>query len=130
MEEEFYATIKFKNKEEIFSKVSVSEEKDETILLLLSPIIVFEVKDRVGDIKGYKVEPWLKTTDENLIVVKMSDILTILETKSIDMITLYETYLNNYNKRMNNYSKITKEMGYISSIKDAIKLLENIYNNH
>lgn len=129
MEEEFYATIKFKNGEEIFSKVSSSEEKNETILLLLTPIIVSEAKDDKGSIIGYKVEPWLKTSNEDLIIVKIDDILTIVENNSEEMISIYENYLNSSYGQFKNHSKISKKMGYISSIKDAIEMLEKIYNN-
>lgn len=130
MEEEFYATIKFKNGEEVFTKVSSSEEKNGTILMLLTPIIVSEAKDKNGSVIGYKVEPWLKTTNEDLIIIKMNDVLTIVENKSDEMISIYENYLNSSHSEFKNYSKISKKMGYISSIKDAIEMLEKIYNNN
>ena len=38
MEDDFYATIKFKNGEEIFAKVAVSEEEDRTMLVLSNPV--------------------------------------------------------------------------------------------
>ena len=58
----------------------------------------------------------------------MDDILTIVENKSDEMISIYENYLNNNsNNEFKNYSKISKKMGYVSSIKDAIKMLEKIY---
>lgn len=130
MEEEFYATIKFKNGEEVFTKMSSSEEKNETILMLLTPIIVSEAKDKNGSVIGYKVEPWLKTINEDLIIIKMDDVLTIVENKSDEMISIYENYLNSSHSEFKNYSKISKKMGYISSIKDAIEMLEKIYNNN
>ena len=40
IEDDFYATIKFKSGEEIFAKVAASEEIDRTILLVSNPIIV------------------------------------------------------------------------------------------
>ena len=130
MEEEFYATIKFKNGEEVFAKVSHSEEVNETILMLLTPIVVSESKDKNRSTVGYKVEPWLKTTNEDLIIVKMNDVLTIVENKSNEMISVYENYLNNFHSQFKNYSNISKKMGYISTIKDAIEMLEKIYNNN
>ena len=39
IEEDFYATLKFKSGEEIFAKVAASEEEDRTILLVSNPII-------------------------------------------------------------------------------------------
>ena len=44
MEDDFYATIKFKNGEEIFAKVSASEEEDRTMLVLSNPVMATEVK--------------------------------------------------------------------------------------
>ena len=61
IEDDFYATLKLKSGEEIFCKVASTEEENETILLVSNPIIVHEVKGRVGVI-GYKIEPWLKTS--------------------------------------------------------------------
>jgi len=40
MEEDFYATIKFKSGEEIFARVGYSEEEDRTFLILSSPVII------------------------------------------------------------------------------------------
>ena len=60
MEDDFYATIKFKNGEEIFAKVAVSEEENRTMLVLSNPVMATEVKAK-GGLVGYKVEPWLKT---------------------------------------------------------------------
>ena len=65
MEDDFYATIKFKNGEEIFAKVSASEEEDRTMLVLSNPVMATEVKAK-GGLVGYKVEPWLKTTKEDM----------------------------------------------------------------
>lgn len=128
MEEDFYATIKFKNGEEIFTRVSSSEENNEVILTLLSPIIITEVKNKNGFTNGYKVEPWLKTTEEDLIVVKKESVLTIIENNDIRMINLYNKYMQNYFEPNTSSSKLTKEMGYIGSVSDAVKMLEKIYN--
>ena len=40
IEDDFYATIKFKSGEEIFAKVAASEEVNRTVLLLSNPIMV------------------------------------------------------------------------------------------
>ena len=59
IEDDFYATIKFKSGEEIFAKVAASEEVNRTVLLVSNPIMVSEVKSKNG-MTGYKVEPWFK----------------------------------------------------------------------
>ena len=44
IEDDFYATIKLLSGEEIFAKVSASDEDDRTLLLISDPVIVEEVK--------------------------------------------------------------------------------------
>ena len=137
MEEEFYATIKLKTGEEIFSKVSSADE-DRTNLLVLGPIVISELKHRTGRTSGYKVEPWLKTLDpnDNLVVIPWDNVVTIIENNSEKMIEIYNSYLedtkeeptNNSFSGSDNYSEITKEMGYVSSVEDAKAMLEKLYN--
>ena len=56
IEDDFYATVKFKSGEEIFAKVAATEEEDRTMLLVSNPIVVQEIKSRSGSV-GYKIEP-------------------------------------------------------------------------
>ena len=76
IEDDFYATIKFKSGEEVYAKVAASEEDTRTMLLVSNPITIVEVKTRAG-VAGYKVEPWLKTTREDLFIINLDDVLTI-----------------------------------------------------
>ena len=46
IEDDFYATLKFKSGEEVFAKVAASEEEDRTMLIVHNPITVCEVKLR------------------------------------------------------------------------------------
>ncbi|BCU98958.1 MAG: hypothetical protein CM15mV24_1830 [Bellamyvirus sp.] len=70
IEEDFYCTLKLKSGEEIFAKVAASDEDDRTMLLVSNPIIVSEVKGKAGTM-GYRVEPWLKTTTEDMFIINM-----------------------------------------------------------
>ena len=76
MEDDFYATIKFKSGEEIFARVGYSEEEDRTFLILSSPVIIERIKNRAG-IQGFRVEPWLKTSKDDLFIVNLDDVLTL-----------------------------------------------------
>jgi len=133
IEDDFYGTIKFKNGEEIFAKVAASEEENRTVLLVTNPIMVFEVKKRDGNVAGYKVEPWLKTSNEDLFVLNMDDVLTMSESSDITMITMYQSYVRNQDtstytsSTSNNKSKLNRQMGYISSVSDAKDILEKIF---
>jgi hypothetical protein len=128
IEEDFYSTIKLKTGEEIFAKVAASEEEDRTILIVSNPIIVSEIKGRSG-VVGYKIEPWLKTTKEDMFILNLEDILTMSESSDIEMIMMYQTYLRQSNKERDNQSKLSRGMGYISNIHDAKEILEKLYNN-
>ena len=128
IDDDFYATLKLKSGEEIFCKIAPTEEENETILLVSNPIMVHEVKGRVGVI-GYKIEPWLKTTTEDMFLININDILTMSESNDIEMITMHENYVENQNLFGDGSSKykLDRKMGYISTIKDAKSILEKIY---
>lgn len=131
MEEDFYASIKFINGEEIFAKVLPCEE-EELKLLLSDPIIISEVKTRYG--LAYKVEPWMKTTKEDMFIIKMDNILTMTETTDIEIISVHEKFVKQ--KKQDelefglNHFELTKEMGYVSNIEEAKKILEKIFKGN
>ena len=130
IEDDFYATIKFKSGEEIFSKVAASEEEDRTMLILSHPINIIEVKGRKGDPLGYKIEPWLKTTTDDMFIINMDDVLTLSESSDIEMILMYQNYVRsseNVDDETNRYKLSHREMGYISSVADAKEVLEKLY---
>ena len=130
IEDDFYATIKFKSGEEIFSKVAASEEEDRTMLILSHPINIIEVKGRKGDPLGYKIEPWLKTTTDDMFIINMDDVLTISESSDIEMIMMYQKYVRSADQlddETSRYKLSQREMGYISSVADAKEVLEKIF---
>ena len=65
-----------------------------------------------------------------MFIIKLDDILTLSESSDIEMVELHQSYLRQVDKMNTNYSKLTKEMGYVSSVDDAKKTLENLYNNY
>lgn len=127
IEDDFYATIKFKCGDEVFAKVAASDEGDRTLLILSNPIIVEEVKIR-GKLSGYKFEPWLKTTTEDMFIVDIDDVLTMSESSDVEMIVNYQDFIRRMNKSDNNM-KPSKGMGFISTVSEAKEVLEKIFNN-
>lgn len=128
IEDDFYCTLKLKTGEEIFAKVAASEEKDRTILIISNPITVNEIKSRTG-IVGYKIEPWLKTTKEDMFIINLEDVLTLSESSDIEMIMMYQSYVRQSNRERNNEPKLNRRMGYIANVNDAKELLEKLYKN-
>ena len=127
IEEDFYCTVKLKTGEELFAKVAASEEEDRTLLIVSSPIIVSEIKNRAGTV-GYKLEPWLKTTTEDMFIINIEDILTMSESSDIEMIMMYQNYIRQSTKD-GNQSKINRRMGYLANVNDAKEILEKLYKN-
>ena len=128
IEDDFYGTIKFKNGEEVFAKVAASDEGDRTMLIVHTPVMVSEVKAK-GGIVGYKVEPWLKTSREDMFIISLDNVLTLSESSDMEMIGMYQNFLEDYNKSIENNTKINRKMGYLATVNAARGYLEKIYND-
>ena len=126
IEEDFYATIKFTSGEEIFAKVAASEEDNRTLLILHHPIIIGEIRGKSG-IVGYKVEPWLKTSREDMFIVDMDRVLTLSESSDMEMIVMYKRYLKDSENDRKNNSKINRRMGYLGNVEETKLSLEKLF---
>ena len=129
IEDDFYATIKFKSGEEIFAKVAASEEEDRTMLILHHPIIIGEIKGKSG-IVGYKVEPWLKTSNEDLFILNLDDVLTMSESSDVEMIMMYQQFVRDSAAEKNNQASMSRKMGYLGKVDDTKEILEKIFKNN
>ena len=129
IEDDFYATIKFKSGEEVFAKVAASEEEHRTMLIVHNPITVCEVKAKAG-IVGYKVEPWLKTTKEDMFIMNMDNVMTLSESKDMEMIMMYQNFCRDSQRDQQNQAKLNRKMGYISTVRDAKENLEKIFKQN
>ena len=132
IEDDFYATIKFKSGEEIFAKVAASEEIDRTILLVSNPIMVNEVQGKKG-VMGYRIEPWLKTTKDDMFILDMDDVMTMSESKDIEMIIMYQSWLQESKEFTDSEDpagirqKINRRMGRIGNVQDTKEILERLF---
>jgi hypothetical protein len=130
IEDDFYATVKLKSGEEIFAKVAASDEDDRTMLLVTNPVIVSEIKTKTGSPVGYKVEPWLKTTTDDMFIINFDNVLTMSESSDIEMIMMYQNYIRQSQANgSENNSKINRRMGYLGNVNDTKELLEKIYKS-
>ena len=129
IEDDFYATIKLNSGEEIFAKVAASEETDRTILIVHHPIIIGELRGKHG-VVGYKVEPWLKTSKEDMFIINLDNVLTLSESNDVEMIIMYQRYLRDSEDDRAPQSKLSRKMGYVANVKDAKEILEKIYKNN
>ena len=127
MGEEFHAVIKLVTGEEIFSLVCVDENDGDPILLLMNPVIMKIMRNHVG--QYVKVRPWMEMAGDRMYVIKYDKIITMTEVKQNNMIEFYNKYLNEdeLDWEEDGRTKISDKMGYVSSVDDARKMLENIY---
>jgi hypothetical protein len=128
MEEDFYASIKLKSGEEIFARVLPCDEEPRITLIVTNPMIVTYITGR-NESMGYKVEPWMKTTTEDMFVIKMDDVVTMSETNDIEMIMLHQSFVRKIGNMKNKRPNISRKMGYLANVNDAKELLEKIYKN-
>ena len=129
MEEEFYSIIKLVSGEEIFALVSVDENDENPVLLLQNPIIISTIHTPGGSM--IKVRPWMDMTDETMFIVRLDKVITMIESKDKKLIDVY----NNYNEDTDEEENMfldgsvmpTPKMGYLSSVKNARKDLEDLF---
>ena len=81
MEEEFYATIKLVNGEEIVSKVSFMPDDDS--LVLENPLEVVPVQQQRSQdvqVSGFTLVEWIRSTFDQMFVLPRCHVLTMTET--------------------------------------------------
>ena len=127
MEEEFYSIIKLVSGEEIFALVSVDENDENPILVLQNPVVISTVNTPGGSM--IKVKPWLNLTEESMFMIRLDKVITMIEAKDQKLIDVY----NNYNEDTDEDESFggsvmsTPKMGYLSSVKNARKDLEDLF---
>ena len=132
MSDKFLAVVKLKTSEEVLAKIDIAPEGD--VLSLDCPAMIGESSfTRKPGISIVKIEPWIKTGREKTYIVEMSNVITTCEVSDKDVIKAYNRFVKAYYETEPPMEKpnpkMTKEMGYISNVKDARKSLENIFNN-
>ena len=134
MSDKFLAVVKLKTGEEVVAKIGTIPETD--LIELDSPaMIVNSAFNRKPGLSILKIEPWIKTGREKTYIVEMSNIITTCEVLDKDVIKTYEKFVKVYydddleEPPKLKKPKMTKEMGYISSVKEARHSLEKIFKN-
>ena len=133
MVDEFYATIKLITGEEIFGLVSVEEDTENPIILINHPVTMKMINGIEGSM--VKLTTWLNVPGDDPVVIKWDKVVTMTEIKDKAIISIYNNYLEDekfYITKVgssdnNVKNKLTDKMGYISTVNDARKYLEDIY---
>mgnify|MGYP001502253442 CR=1 FL=1 len=129
MEEEFYATVKLLSGEELVSKVCYLPEEDK--VMLERPLMVENAKQRKGqlEVSGFSLKEWISATFDNMFIINRSHIMTIVEIDG-EIVDFYEKTLNKLESGKSlagRGNKLPRSSGYLGSIKEMKKSLEDIY---
>ena len=130
MEDEFYATLKLMTGEEIVAKVVYLEDEDK--LMLENPLQVLSAKQRKGqlEVSGFSFSEWISASFDKMFIIKRDQIMTMTE---ID--PLIQDFYEKTLQRMENGKSLTgragklpRGSGYLGSVTEMKKSLENIFN--
>ena len=127
MGEEFIAVIKLVSGEEILASVCVDETGDEPIIIAHHPVTMKMISNGLY----VKIKPWMELADDDMFVFRPDKIITMTEIKDQKVTKIYERYVEeessdfNMNKlQAGGEVKPDQKMGYVSSVEDARKKLE------
>ena len=130
MGEEFFATVKLITGEEIVSKVVYLEDEDK--VMLENPLQVDSAKQRTGalEISGFSFREWVCATFDKMFIINRDHIITVSEIEGPIVDFYKETLLRMENgKSLNGKGgKLPRGSGYLGSVTDMKKSLENIFN--
>jgi hypothetical protein len=129
MGEEFYCILKLVSSEEILSLVSIDENNGDPIIILQNPVVMKAVASP-NDLSYVKIKPWMEISDDDIFFIKLDKVITMTETTDRKLIDLYEYYINDNSIEVykpHGQVSLDSEMGYIDSVKDARKKLEDLF---
>ena len=135
---DFHATIKLITGEEIFALVSVDNSEDEPVIIMQNPVVMKVLSTGRGQMM--KIRPWLEVPGDDVYIVKYDRVITMSEVKDKMIISMYQTYCDEGDfdfgtfvdeslKTDKRNQEVTKKMGYISSVEDARKKLEDLFKD-
>ena len=130
MGEEFIAVIKLVSGEEILASVCVDETGEEPIIIAHHPVTMKMINNGLY----VKIKPWMELADDDMFIFRPDKIITMTEIKDQKVIKIYERYVEeesgdfDMNKlQAGGEVKPDQKMGYVSSVEDARKKLEEVW---
>jgi hypothetical protein len=137
MGEEFYCILKLSSGEEIFALISIDEDSDnEKLIILQNPVIMKIINNYKGTY--IKVKPWIELSNESFFIIRLNNVITMTESKDEKLIGIYNNYMHEEcdtsveardKSRSGGKVDLSKEMGYVDSVEESRKKLENLYKD-
>ena len=132
MGEEFYSIIKLVSGEEIFSLVTVDETDGAPIIMLQNPLIMQMFQNSHG--AHIKVKPWIELSEDDIFLITSDKIITMTESKDKKLIEIYNNFISDDEKieihTPNGLVQPSSKMGYVSSVENARRKLESLFNKN
>ena len=124
--DEFVATVKLVSGEEILTKVIIDYTSEEEQIIIDNPVICQEVRTAGANVPmGYKFEPWIKMSEEEIFVLNLDKIITLSEIKDDLVIKTYNNIIEGGFKRQ--HPDLDRSMGYVNNVDSARKIIEKLY---
>ena len=128
MGEEFYCILKLVSGEDVISLIAIDENYGDPIIIAQSPLTMKMVHG--GNGAYIKVKPWMDLTEDEIFFIRPDKVITMTETRDPKLIDIYTDYINN--DELDIYKpagkvKVSKDMGYVSTVNDARDMLEKLY---
>ena len=126
--DEFVATVKLVSGEEILTKVIVDYSSEEEQIIIDNPVICQEVRTPGANVPiGYKFEPWIKMSEEDVFILNLDKIITLSEIKDDLVIKTYNNIIEGGFKRT--HPDLDRSMGYVNNVDSARAIIEKLYKS-
>lgn len=138
MQEEFYAILKLTSGEEVLALVSTDDNDGDPVIIMQNPITMKVLHSPHG--MHIKVKSWIEMSSDNIFIIRPDKVITMTETHDDRLIDIYNNYITDEDDidlykspdystdESNGKIKPSRKMGYLSSVEEARKSLENLYN--
>jgi hypothetical protein len=134
-DEEFYFIAKLVSGEELIGKGFAIEDEGCTQLFVTDPVEIQVITKTAGKtpVKGVAMNKWMQFSDEDFFILHEKDIISI-GGLSDEMIHMYNLFIKKTSDNQTvedaikeNEVELDNEMGYVSSVDEARKKLEQIF---
>ena len=134
-DEEFYFIAKLVSGEELIGKGFAIEDEGATQLFVTDPVEIQVITKSAGKatVKGVAMNRWMQFSDEDFFILHEKDIISI-GGLSDEMTHMYNLFIKKTsdNQTVEDAIKeseveLDNEMGYVSSVDEARKKLEQIF---
>ena len=72
----------------------------------------------------------MKTTDEDLFIINLEDILTMSESADTEMIGMFETFIKDSAMEKSTKHRMNRRMGYLGNVNDTKETLEKLFKEN